>query len=117
MQSVRSGLEPADFVEAFFFQCGDCDAFFFADWGTAFEFLAPIPRFEVRGVEVHIRQYRNEYEGQGDVDDLDGFHAALDGENGLWGNLLLASSLLCYSEIPVTVKLPTVLSGKTTSYI
>src|SRR5271168_2577851 len=79
-------LEAADLVVVLLLECGDCDAFFFADRRAAFEFLAPLPRFEVRGVEIHIRHYRNEYDGQCDVDDLDGFHARLDGENGLWGN-------------------------------
>ena len=92
MQSLRSELEPADFVEAFFFQRGDCDAFFFADRRAAFEFLTPLPRFEVRGVEIHIRQYRCEYDGQCDVEGQEVFHARLDGGIGFRGNSWVASS-------------------------
>src|SRR5271170_7367786 len=81
-QSRSGGLEPADLVIALLLECGDCYAFFFADRRAALEVLAPLPGFEVRGVEIHIRHYRNEYDGQHDVDDLDVFHARLDGENG-----------------------------------
>jgi len=75
-------LERADLVQTFFFQCGDCDAFFLADRGTAFEFLSPFPWVKAPGVEIHIRHDRCEYDRQSDVDDLDVFHARLDGENG-----------------------------------
>jgi hypothetical protein len=34
---------------------------------------------KVTGVEVHIREYSCEYDRQGDIDELDVFHARLDG--------------------------------------
>ena len=61
--------------QAFFFQCGDCYAFFFADRRTAFEGHGPLVGVKVRGVEIHIRHDGCEYEGQGDVDEIDAFHA------------------------------------------
>src|SRR5579862_885312 len=82
------GLQPieeserADFVETFFFQRCDCDAFFLADRWPAFEFLTPFPWVKVPGVEIHIRHDRCEYDRQSDVDDLDIFHAALDDLSG-----------------------------------
>jgi hypothetical protein len=80
-------LERAGLVQAFFFQRGDCDAFFLADGLTAFESLSPFPWVKMRGVEIHIRHDRCEYDRQSDVDELDVFHARLDGGSGLWGNL------------------------------
>jgi hypothetical protein len=38
---------------------------------------------KMRGVEIHIRHYGCEYDGQSDVDELDGFHARLDGGKGI----------------------------------
>jgi hypothetical protein len=37
---------------------------------------------KMRGVEVHIREYSCEYDRQGNIDELDVFHAALDCLNG-----------------------------------
>jgi hypothetical protein len=45
----------------------------------------------VRGVKVHIRHDSGEYDGKCDVDKMSVFHGWLDGGNGLWGDLLLAS--------------------------
>ncbi|MGD0446453.1 MAG: hypothetical protein ABSA39_21155 [Edaphobacter sp.] len=81
MQPVEE-LEPANFVQAFFFQRCDCDAFFLADRRTAFEVLTPFPWVKVPGIEIHIRHDRCEYDRQSDVDELDVFHAALDGLSG-----------------------------------
>lgn len=79
---MRSGLEAACFVEAFFFQCGDCYAFFFADGRAAFEGHGPLVGVKVRGVEEHIRRDHCVYECKGDVDESDVFHARLDGVGG-----------------------------------
>lgn len=80
---MRSGLEAAGFVEAFFFQCGDCYAFFFADGRAAFEGHGPLVGVKMRGVEIHIRHDRCVYEGKGDVDEIYAFHARLDGVRGI----------------------------------
>lgn len=66
-------------VSVFLLQCCDGDAFFFADRLTAFEGHGSLPGFEVRVVDNHIREDSHEYEGERDVDELDVFHARLDG--------------------------------------
>ena len=75
-------LEPSDLVVAFFLQRCDCYAFFLADRRAAFEVLTPLPGVKMRGVEIHIRHDACEYDCKGDIDDLDRFHAALDGLSG-----------------------------------
>ena len=75
-------LESADLVVVLFLECCDCDAFFFADRWAALEGLAPLPRFEVRGVEIHIRHDGSVYDGERDVDKMGVFHVRLDGGNG-----------------------------------
>ena len=79
-------LEAAGFVQAFFFQCCDCYAFFFADRRTALEGHSPLVGVKVRGVEIHICHDQGEYDGQRDVDEIDAFHARLDGVRGILGN-------------------------------
>src|SRR5882757_8429860 len=86
-QSGSGRLESADLVVVLLLECGDCDAFFFADRGAALEGLAPLPGFEVRGVEIHIRHDGSVYDGESDVDKMGVFHGWLDGGNGLWGDL------------------------------
>ncbi len=81
--AVGSGrLESADLVVVLLLECCDCDAFFFADRRATFEGHGPFRWVKVRGVEIHIRHDRCEYDRQSDVDELDVFHARLDGENG-----------------------------------
>ena len=75
-------LESADLVVVLLLECGDCDAFFFADRRAALEGLAPLPWFEVRGVEIHIRHNGSVYDGERDVDKMGVFHGWLDGGNG-----------------------------------
>ena len=72
-------LEAAGFVQAFFFQGCDCYALVFADRRTALEGHGPLVGVKMRGVEEHIRQYSCEYDRQSDIDELDVFHARLDG--------------------------------------
>lgn len=59
--------------------CGNGDALFLADRRAAFQRDRPLPGFEARVVDEHIRQYCDEYNGEDDVDELDVFHARLDG--------------------------------------
>jgi hypothetical protein len=66
-------------VGTLLFERCDGDAFFFADGLTAFESHCPFVWVKVRGVEVHIREYSREYDRQSDIDELDIFHARLDG--------------------------------------
>jgi hypothetical protein len=82
LQSLKVELEAAGTAVALFLQGGDCYAFFFADRRTAFEGHGPLVGVKMRGVEIHIRHYGCEYDGQSDVDELNGFHAWLDGGNG-----------------------------------
>ena len=56
-------LEAAGFVQAFFFQCGDCYALVLADGWTALECHGPLPGVEVRGVEEHVRHDGCEHDG------------------------------------------------------
>ena len=84
-------LEAAGFVQAFLFQRCDCYALFFADWRTALEGHGPLVGVKVRCVEIHIRHDACEYDRQSDIDELDVFHAALDGLSGLCGNLSFVS--------------------------
>lgn len=69
-------------VGTLFLQRCDGDTLFLADRRTAFESLGPFVGVKVRGVEVHIREYSCEYDRQGDIDELDIFHARLDCQNG-----------------------------------
>src|SRR5258707_14629554 len=82
LQSVRSGLEAPGFVEAFFFQCGDCDTFFLADRRTTLEFLTPLLRVEVSGVEDPVGDDRHSNDSDDDHDGIPECHARLDGGYG-----------------------------------
>src|SRR5207248_11357892 len=91
LQSVWSGLEAAGFVEAFFFQCGDCDTFFLADRRTTLDFLTPLFWVKVSGVEDPVGDDRHSNDGYDDHDRVPECHARLDGVNWFWGNWLDAS--------------------------
>jgi len=90
LQSIRPGSEVAGFVEAFLFQCGDCDTFFLADRWATLEFLTPLFWVKVSSVEDPVGDYRHSNDGDDDHDRVPECHARLDGENGLSGNPLVA---------------------------
>ena len=82
LQSIRPGSEVAGFVEAFFFQCGDCDTFFLADRRATLEFLTPLFGVKVSGVEDPVSNHRHSNDGDDDHDRVPECHVRLDGPSG-----------------------------------